>query len=82
MENALEIWFPGLKNTEYDITSPKTDDYNCIAHTANDDENFWWPAPGHSWPSGMPLGDNIENFTKETLNNAGCRATWRSGRDF
>lgn len=64
MENALEIWFPGLKNTEYDITSPKTDDYNCIAHAANDDENFWWPAPGHYWPSGMPLGDNIENFTK------------------
>lgn len=35
--------FPGLQQTPFEITSPRTPQYNCIAWAVGDDARFWWP---------------------------------------
>src|SRR6266446_3597887 len=59
----LENIFPGLVNTTYEITSPRTFDYNCIAWAANDVSKTWWPG-SYYWPDGMPSDDTIETFVR------------------
>jgi hypothetical protein len=59
---ALEKTWPGLRFTRYDITSPKTRTYNCIAWAAHDDAHWWDPThPGH-WPDGVPRALTVEAF--------------------
>ena len=60
---AIDSWFPHLKDTGYTITSPATEDYNCIAWAAREDDRWWWPDPlGTSyWP---------ENASREVTLNA------------
>lgn len=59
----LEHWFPELRTTEYEITSQKDDDYNCIAHAACDVEQKWWPRlEDFYWPPGMPDDDSVDSF--------------------
>jgi hypothetical protein len=43
MVNVLETLFPGLRTTSYRVTSPPSRDYNCIAWSAGDTLNWWWP---------------------------------------
>lgn len=50
---ALEKEFPGLVGTPYEITSPKTHAYNCIAWAAKDQTRWWWPV-GAYWPGQVP----------------------------
>ena len=47
-------------------TSPKTDDYNCIAWATEDDSNFWWPRgfPPYFWPEGIELEETLGAFIK------------------
>lgn len=59
----LEKIFPGLSSTAYEITSPSTFGYNCIAWAANDVTKIWWPG-AYYWPDGMPLDDTIETFVR------------------
>ena len=40
--------FPRLTEQNHRITSPATPDYNCIAWSAGDSENWW--QPGVFWP--------------------------------
>jgi hypothetical protein len=40
--------FPRLTEQNHRITSPATPDYNCIAWSAGDAENWW--QPGVCWP--------------------------------
>jgi hypothetical protein len=53
---VLELVFPGLDATNYDVTSPSTPDYNCIAWAAADDANWWQPDPfrQYFWPANSP----------------------------
>ena len=41
----VKVWierdFPNLLTTGYEITSPDTIDYNCIAWAAEDNERWW-----------------------------------------
>jgi hypothetical protein len=53
--------FPSL--IDYEVTSPITSAYNCIAYAAGD-ENRWWepaafPSPGYFWPHGAERGDGL-----------------------
>lgn len=59
----LEDSFPGLRNTEYRITSPINDSYNCIAWAAQDTARFWWPVDGY-WPSDVPRELSLTAFRK------------------
>jgi hypothetical protein len=61
---TLEACFPGLRGSSYEITSPATDDYNCIGYAAEDDQNNWWPMWDHYWPPNMPFNDSVDSFTE------------------
>src|ERR1041385_4289470 len=66
--------FPKLQLTLDDITSSKTQNYNCIAYAAKDETQWWWPTPlwltamyrlpQHHWPQGLPreYPPTVENF--------------------
>jgi len=55
MKSDLEEWFPNLAQTEYEITSPRTYDYNCIAWALEEDDRWWSPtSEDYYWPEGAP----------------------------
>jgi len=76
MSGELEQLFPGLSQSTYKITSPKTSEYNCIAWAAHEDYRWWWPAPPPFayWPSGVPRQESIDAFIQayETLGFLCC----------
>jgi hypothetical protein len=53
----LIVQFPKLAPpATFEITSPRTGDYNCIAWSAEDTSRKWWPdkmGVGY-WPQGVP----------------------------
>lgn len=53
--------FPGLLFSEFEVTSPRTNAYNCIAWAAGETHVWWWPA-GRYWPGGVPHVDTVEAF--------------------
>ena len=61
---VLENIFPNLKSSEYEITSPQTADYNCIAWAAKDDETWWWPDTNNTafWPEHLERKETLEVF--------------------
>jgi len=61
---GLEVAFPGLCDTPYQITSPADDNYNCIAWAAGDITRWWWPgAPERTyWPVGTERILTIDAF--------------------
>jgi hypothetical protein len=67
----IEASFPNLPIHGYEITSPATTDYNCIAWAARDIDSWWWPDPfqQYYWPTSAPRTITIESFIKayETL---------------
>ena len=63
MRSDLEDVFPHLQETGYDITSPATAEYNCIAWAAGDTARWWWPNPLFSyWPQGTPVEETLAAF--------------------
>lgn len=60
--NDLETKFPGLRNTNYKITSPYDISYNCIAWAANETSKWWWPSPYSYWPREVKKSLTIEVF--------------------
>lgn len=62
MNDPLVAEFPGLA-AGYRITSPPTDDYNCIAWAAGRDDRWWWPGhPDGFWPTGVPIAATLAAF--------------------
>ena len=60
-----EAHFPNLIRGEYEVTSPETAQYNCIAHAAEKDDNWWWPAdPPAYWPEGHDKAETLDAFVK------------------
>lgn len=64
----LENLFPRLVGTAFEVTSPQTPEYNCIAWAAGDDQHWWWPglppvAPYH-WPVGLDASITMLNFQR------------------
>jgi hypothetical protein len=60
----LEDYFPNLSDSEYQITSPSSPTYNCIAWAAGDTTRWWWPDPmGLAyWPDEIPRDETLESF--------------------
>src|SRR5262249_6606580 len=54
--NPLELVFPNLTGTDYRVTSPADDAYNCLAWAAAESDRWWWPDAlgGYYWPAGVP----------------------------
>ena len=64
MHLTLEAIFPKLAESGYEVTSPKSDAYNCIAWAVGDEHHWWWPVPPEEtfWPSGIPREATLEAF--------------------
>ena len=72
--------FPNLNSNNWIRTSPRNDQYNCIAWAAGkgpENAEWWWPRPSHlgyTWPDGVPREETIQNFVRafETLQYIEC----------
>lgn len=60
----LDFSFPSLRKTGFEITSPHTEDYNCIAWAAGDTNKWWWPDKyfQYYWPSDAPRNESLQAF--------------------
>jgi hypothetical protein len=79
MVERLEARFPGLRGTDYRVTSPATRDYNCVAWAAGDTAHWWWPDLDPEddaifWPPGVALEETLGAFVAAfaTLGYAPC----------
>ena len=48
---SVENSFPNLTADGYQVTSPQSLEYNCIAWAAGDHTQWWWPADDAFWPT-------------------------------
>lgn len=62
----IEAAFPNLRRAEYRKTSENTVGYNCIAHAAEANDYWWWPAegPGIFWPPEVPQEETVDSFVQ------------------
>ncbi|MCA1994470.1 MAG: hypothetical protein LDL41_20850 [Coleofasciculus sp. S288] len=60
----LEIKWPNLSRTDYQVTSPKSQEYNCFSWAAEDTERWWQPIPGDQfyWPDGVPQEETLDAY--------------------
>jgi hypothetical protein len=58
----IESLFPRLKDAGYQVMSPQTVYYNCVAWAAHEDDRWWWPDPSSYWPEGAPREVRLEAF--------------------
>lgn len=65
-EEEIEALFPYLSRIGYSITSPKAEEYNCIAWAAGDTESWWEPDAMNIWywPSDAPREYTLEAYKK------------------
>jgi hypothetical protein len=58
--------FPQLSVNGYQVTSPSTGDYNCIAWAALENDRWWWPDPYGIcyWPEAAPREETLEAFVR------------------
>lgn len=79
-EAEIESLFPSLK-AGFAITSSMDEEYNCIAWSINNTQQWWWPTPtgqrrwpGKYWPPGVPHEETLAAFTKlyESLGFVHC----------
>lgn len=63
MPTLVEL-FPNLQEKGYDLTSPETPFYNCMAWAAGDTARWWWPDPNdqYYWPAGIPRHETLQTF--------------------
>lgn len=54
--------FPFLQDGNFNITSPPTVRYNCIAWASGDDKRHCWPDSPY-WPGGGPRSTTLAAFT-------------------
>ena len=63
-------YFPGLDQGNHRITSPASDEYNCLAWAAGVDDRQVWPTgaegladePVVTWPPGIPNDETVGAF--------------------
>jgi hypothetical protein len=60
----IETDYPNLKSNGYEITSPDTIDYNCVAWAMQETDTWWWPNPESEsyWPPNVPRQETLEAF--------------------
>ncbi len=66
----LTAAFPNLQPDDYQVTSPATPRYNCIAWAAGNDDTWWWPPGGFNgyyWAPDVGKDGSIEHKTLAAL---------------
>jgi hypothetical protein len=64
--DALEQAFPALRDSGYAVTSPPTDEYNCVAWAAGRNDVWMWPdlmGVGF-WPAEVRREESLEAFVE------------------
>lgn len=73
IRDRLARKFPGITESNFDVTSPVDYDYNCIAWALGNRDFVCWPKPelvdgnplgGYFWPYTAPLEESLEAFVK------------------
>ena len=61
-----QLRFPNLTNDNHSITSPASDNYNCIAWAYEVSNRLMWPGryPDYHWPSGVIETDELRALTQ------------------
>ncbi len=76
IRRIIEAAFPNLRPSGYQVASPETVAYNCIAWAAGDTIRWWWPdSPDTAyWPDDVERSETLEAFVKafETLSYTTC----------
>lgn len=74
----LELRYPNLAKTQYTITSPKSQEYNCFAWAAGDQERWWQPTPEDEfyWVDGVPMEETLSAYIQayQTLGYEPCES--------
>ena len=62
--NPLEHAFPSLAGSGYTVTSAASENYNCIAWAAGENDRWWWPdsMSDSYWPTGIPREETLASF--------------------
>jgi len=63
---SLQDLFPNLRPDNFQLTSPATPKYNCVAFAADDEHQWWEPRQyggKYHWPPEIPQEDTIEAWT-------------------
>jgi hypothetical protein len=62
VKNLIEQDHLSLASIGYELTSPDTIDYNCVAWAAEEDDIWWWPDPflESYWPYDVPREETLE----------------------
>lgn len=60
----LEAIFPQLANTGYEIKSPRTSDYNCVAYAAGYEDQLWdhLNEPYTYWPRRVRKDGSVQSL--------------------
>ena len=78
VNHNLELYFPGLATSSYQIASPPTPSYNCIAWAVAQADAWWWPDRMEQsfWPPGIPRREDIDAFIQafSELGYAPCQS--------
>lgn len=61
VDESLRREFPGLQLFHFQVTSPSTRQYNCIAWAAGRDDKWWWPI-GAYWPGQVRTDESPKAF--------------------
>lgn len=66
MNHRIEDLFPNLRPAEYEITSPPSNEYNCIAWAAGHSDAWWEPDPAnlYYWPPGQPRRLELDTYVR------------------
>jgi hypothetical protein len=60
--------FPSIRRGNYHITSPKTEQYNCVAWAVGDSDRWWQPIAYPEWltywPPEIPADGSFECFVQ------------------
>lgn len=64
--HPIENYFPRLRPSDYQITSPESGTYNCIAWAAGQTDRWWEPDPFdlYFWPQGAHRGLALEAYVQ------------------
>ena len=62
---GLDNKLPRLKASNHTLTSPATDEYNCIGWAAGEDDRWWWPfGDYYYWPEGVQVANTVDAFVE------------------
>lgn len=64
--NHIQESFPGLRESEFHVTSPADTGYNCIAWAAGEVLRWWEPDPfdQYYWPDGAARSGTLDAFVQ------------------